>query len=108
MTLRDQLSSALGPNFALEQELTGGGMAHVFVALDRTLGRRIVIKTLGPDRAGDVSADRFRREMQLVASLQQANIVPLLTAGEMDGAPFYTMPFVEGESLRARLTSQGA
>ena len=58
--------------------------------------------------AADVSAERFEREIRLAASLQQANIVPVLSAGEMQGVPYYTMPFVDGESLRARLAAHGA
>src|SRR5439155_21828004 len=107
MELREQLRTTLGNAYTVERELTGGGMARVFVARDTMLGRRVVVKTLA-ECAGDVSAERFRREIQVAASLQQANIVPLLTAGEIDGVPYYTMPFVEGESLRARLVSRGA
>src|SRR6185503_19524714 len=64
-------------------------------------------KLLSPELAAGISADRFEREIQLAASLQQANIVPILTAGDSQGIPFYTMPFVEGESLRARLSKEG-
>ena len=87
-------------------------MSRVFVADERRLNRKVVIKVLSPELAAGVSGDRFEREIQLAASLQQANIVPILAAGEIgdDGSrlPFYTMPFVEGESLRARLVSGGA
>src|SRR5260221_3956580 len=78
-------------------------MARVFVARDVHLGRRVVIKTLAPEFAAAVSVDRFRREIRLAASLQQANIVPVHTAGDTDGLPFYTMPVVEGETLRERI-----
>src|SRR4051812_41076092 len=80
-------------------------MARVFVARDRALDRRVVVKTLAPDIAAEMSAERFEREIRLAASLQQANILPVISAGEMDGLPYYTMPYVEGESLRARLAS---
>ncbi|MBM3884417.1 MAG: protein kinase [Gemmatimonadetes bacterium] len=103
MELRDRLQAALGSEFTIERELGGGGMSRVFVALDVRLGRRVVIKVLSPELAAHLSTGRFEREIQLAASLQQANIVPLLTAGILDGVPFYMMPFVEGESLRARL-----
>ena len=66
------------------------------------------MKVLSPELAQGISAERFEREIQLAASLQQANIVPVLSAGETDGMPFYTMPYVEGESLRARLRDAGA
>jgi eukaryotic-like serine/threonine-protein kinase len=104
--LRDQLQSSLGSAFTLEQELGGGGMSRVFVALDGQLDRRVVVKVLSPDLAAGVNSERFKREIRVVASLQQANIVPLLSAGETDGLPFYTMPFVEGRSLRERLKGE--
>lgn len=78
-------------------------MSLVFLATDRKLGRPVVIKVVAPDLAATLSSERFAREIQVAASLQQANIVPLLTAGEVEGIPYFTMPYVEGESLRARL-----
>ena len=102
-TLRQQLQSSLGSTYMLERELVGGGMSHVFVATEARLGRRVVVKVLAPELAQELSAQRFEREIQLAASLQQANIVPVLAAGDLDGLPYYTMPFVEGESLRVRL-----
>jgi len=101
--LRDQLQSALGSAYVLERELGGGGMSRVFVAEESALGRKVVVKVLHPDLVAGVNVDRFRREIQVAARLQQAQIVPLLAAGEIDGIPYYSMPFVEGESLRARL-----
>jgi len=83
-------------------------MSRVFVAVEDRLGRTVVVKVLSPELAAGVNADRFDREIRFAASLQQANIVPLLATGEMNGVPYYTMPFVEGESLRARLTRSGA
>ena len=108
MELLDQLQSALGDTYTLERELGGGGMSRVFLARERTLDRRVVIKILPADFAASVSVERFRREIRLAASLQQANIVPVHSAGEVDGLPYYTMPFVEGESLRALLVARGA
>lgn len=108
MELRSQLQDALGASYLFERELGGGGMSRVFVAEDRTLGRRIVLKVLSPELAADVSGERFAREIRLAARLQQVNIVPLLTAGEVLGLPYYTMPYVEGQSLRHRLTEHGA
>jgi tetratricopeptide (TPR) repeat protein/tRNA A-37 threonylcarbamoyl transferase component Bud32 len=101
--LRDQLQRTLGGAFSLEEELGGGGMSRVFAATETRLHRRVVIKVLSPELAAGVNAERFEREIQLAASLQQANIVPLLSAGDTDGLPYFTMPYVEGESLRARL-----
>lgn len=104
--LLDTLQQSLGRDYAIERELGGGGMARVFVAEERALGRRVVIKVLPPDAAGVVSVERFKREVQLAARLQHPHIVPLLAAGEVEGILYYTMPFIEGESLRARLTRE--
>ena len=106
--LRDHLQQVLTNAYTVERELAGGGMSRVFVAEERALGRRVVVKVLSPDLAAGVNAERFRREIQVTARLQHPHIVPILSAGEMDGLPFYTMPFVEGESLRVRLTRTGA
>ena len=105
MALRDQLQTTLGGAFTLDRELGGGGMSRVFVATETRLRRSVVVKVMSPELAAGLSAERFEREIQLAASLQQANIVPVLSAGDMDGVPYYTMPFVEGESLRARLAA---
>jgi dienelactone hydrolase len=78
-------------------------MSRVFVAEERALGRRVVIKTLLPEMAAGVSVERFKREITLAARLQHPHIVPLLAAGDSDGLLWYTMPLVEGESLRERL-----
>lgn len=78
-------------------------MSRVFVADEVRLGRKVVIKVLSPDLAQGINAERFEREIKVAASLQQANIVPLLVAGDVAGIPYFTMPFVEGESLRHRL-----
>ena len=106
--LRDELQRTLGDAYTLERELGGGGMSRVFVAEDNALGRKVVVKVLSPDLTAGVNVDRFKREIQLAARLLQAQIVPVLAAGELDGVPYYTMPFVEGESLRARLARTGA
>ena len=102
------LQAALGGQYSVERELGGGGMSHTYVALDTTLDRRVVIKVLPPDLAATVSHDRFRREILVSASLQHPNIVGILTAGEVDGLPYFTMPFVDGESLRMRIQRHGA
>src|SRR5688500_9203289 len=101
--LRAQLQSALGSAYVLERELGGGGMSRVYVAQDTALGRAVVVKVLAPELAAGISAERFAREVRLAARLQQANIVPVLSAGVVGELPYYVMPFVEGLSLRARL-----
>jgi len=107
MDLRDQLQQSLGSSYALERELGGGGMSRVFVANETRLNRKVVIKVLSPELSAGVNVDRFEREIQLAASLQQANIVPIISAGDTNGLPYYTMPFVEGRSLRGRLSEEG-
>ena len=104
--LHDQLQTALGSTFTIERELGGGGMARVFVATERALGREVVLKVLRPEIAESVSVERFRRETQLAARLQHPHIVPLFGGGESHGFLYYTMPLIEGESLRARLLAQ--
>src|SRR5689334_4321863 len=79
-------------------------MSSVFVARDNALGRSVVVKVLPYELAATVSVDRFKREIMLSAALQHPHIVPVLSAGETDGLPFFIMPFVDGESLRARLS----
>jgi eukaryotic-like serine/threonine-protein kinase len=82
-------------------------MSRVYVAEDTSLGRKVVIKILPPELAAAVNLERFKREIQLAAKLQHPNIVTVLSAGDTDGLPYYTMPLVEGESLRARVSREG-
>jgi serine/threonine-protein kinase len=99
----EQLQAALGMGYQLESELAGGGMSRVFVAIDRALGRKVVVKVLPPDLAAGVNRERFRREIQVAAQLHHPHIVPLLSAGEQGDLLWYTMPFIDGESLRTAL-----
>ena len=94
MDVREKLQAALAGTYSIERELGGGGMSRVFVALEPRLGRRVVIKVLPPEVAAGVSVTRFEREIQVAAGLTQANIVPVLAAGHVDGLPYYTMPFI--------------
>jgi len=105
--LHEKLAAALSGTFTLERELGGGGMSRVFLAHENALGRRVVIKVLSPDLAAGVSGDRFHREILLLAKLQHPHIVPVHTVGETLGLPYFTMPFVEGESLRTRIARDG-
>ena len=107
MELRDQLQNTLGAAYTLERELGGGGMSRVFVAEDAALGRKVVVKVLPAEMSGGVNIERFKREIAVAARLQHPHIVPLLSAGDMNGLPYFTMPLVRGESLRARLSSRG-
>jgi serine/threonine protein kinase len=105
--LFDRLQSALGDTYRLDTELSGGGMSRVFLAEEKALNRKVVIKLLPPEMAAGVNIDRFEREIQLAASLQHPHVVPLLTAGSHDDLLYYVMPFIEGESLRAKLAREG-
>jgi TolB-like protein/tetratricopeptide (TPR) repeat protein/tRNA A-37 threonylcarbamoyl transferase component Bud32 len=100
-----RLKSALAERFEIERELGGGGMSRVWLARETALDRQVVIKVIAPELMEGLSAERFTREVRLAARLQQANIVPVLSAGTADGLPYYTMPYVRGESLRARLAT---
>jgi serine/threonine-protein kinase len=101
--LAQQLQESLGSTYSVERELGGGGMSRVFVATETALRRRVVIKVLTPELAQGLSAERFAREIQLAAALQEPHIVPVLATGNAGGLPYFTMPYVEGESLRTRL-----
>src|SRR5436189_99428 len=102
-----RLQSAVGDAYRIEKELGGGGMSRVFLAQERELERQVVVKVLPPEMAAGLNAERFRREIQLAASLQHPHIVPLLAAGHADDLVYYTMPLIEGESLRAKLAREG-
>src|SRR3954469_14482766 len=106
--LREQLQATLGGSYTLDRELGGGGMSRVFVASETALGRNVVIKVLPPELSQGVSVERFKREIQLAAQLQHPHVVGVLSAGETGGIPYYTMPFVDGQSLRSRLVTSGA
>ncbi len=101
--LRDRLQLSLGHAYTIERELGGGGMSRVFVATETSLSRPVVVKVLAPELAAAFSAERFQREIRVAAALQHPNIVPVHAAGAAGDLPYYTMPFVDGLSLRARL-----
>ena len=103
----NELNAALAGRYVLERELGGGGMSRVYFGREPAFDRRIVLKSLSAELSGGLSAERFAREVQLAARLQHPHIVPLLAAGNANGVAWYAMPYVEGETLRARL-SRGA
>jgi len=78
-------------------------MSRTYVAMERSLSRRVVVKVLSPELAAGVSVDRFKREILLAAQMQHPHVVPVLSSGDASGLPWFTMPYVEGESLRTRL-----
>ncbi len=102
--LRDAVQAAVGRTYALERELSGGGMSRGFMAHDEGLDRPVVVKVLLPELTSGVSAQRFAREVRAAATLQHPHIVPVLYAGHTaTEIPFYVMPFVRGETLRERI-----
>jgi len=101
------LQSALGATYRIERELGGGGMSRVFLAHEHALGRDVVIKVLLPVIAAGMRTERFAREVRVAAAMQHPNVVPLFSAGDAGGLPYYVMPYVSDESLRLRLTRAG-
>ncbi|MBM3906817.1 MAG: protein kinase [Gemmatimonadetes bacterium] len=100
---RARLDASIANQYVIERELGGGGMSRTYVATERALNRRVVIKVLAPELLHGVSVERFNREVLLAAQLQHPHIVPVLGAGDADGLPWFSMPYVDGESARARL-----
>jgi eukaryotic-like serine/threonine-protein kinase len=101
--LRTQLQTALAASYTLERELGRGGMATVFLAQDLRHDRPVALKVLHPDLAHALGPERFQREIKLAARLQHPHILTVHDSGESAGQLWFTMPFVEGESLRDRL-----
>lgn len=101
-----RLQHALDADFLIERELGGGGMSRVFLATERALQRKVVIKVMPPELAAGVNVERFKREIQLAAQLQHPHVVPLLATGDQDGILWFSMPFIDGESLRGALNRE--
>ncbi len=101
-----QFAEALRDRYLLERELGRGGMATVFLAQDLKHDRLVALKVLRPELAATVGPDRFRREIHLAARLQHPHILTVLDSGESAGQLWFTMPYVEGENLRTRLTRE--
>ena len=102
--LQNQLQETVGPAYQVERELSGGGMSRVFVATEAELERQVVIKVLPPSLTAGMNIERFRREIQMAARLNHPHIVPLLAATAKGSLLYFTMPFIEGENVRARLS----
>jgi serine/threonine-protein kinase len=98
-----RLSVALSDRYRIERELGQGGMATVYLAQDLKHDRKVAVKVLKPELAAVLGADRFLAEIKVTANLQHPNLLPLFDSGEADGFLYYVMPYVEGETLRARL-----
>jgi eukaryotic-like serine/threonine-protein kinase len=100
----ESLSAALADRYVLERELGEGGMAKVYLAHDVRHDRKVAVKVLRPELSAILGAERFLKEIRLTANLQHPHILPLHDSGTADGTVFYVMPYVQGESLRHRLT----
>ncbi len=105
--LLDRLRVIFADSYRVDEELPGGGMSRLFRATDLALNRQVVVKILPPELTSEVMAARFKRESEVTAHLQHPHILPIITAGVGDGLMYYVMPFISGESLRARLKRQG-
>src|SRR5580765_4155035 len=101
--LRTQLQEGLSASYTLDRELGRGGMATVFLAQDQKHDRPVALKVLLPELAATLGPDRFQREIRFAARLQHPHILTVLDSGESAGQLWFTMPYVEGETLRARL-----
>lgn len=98
-----QLVDALRDRYVLERELGQGGMAAVYLAHDVRHRRQVAVKVLRPDLAATLGVDRFLQEIETAARFQHPHILPLLDSGEASRFLYYVMPYIDGESLRARL-----
>src|SRR5512132_1253222 len=102
----DRLATALADRYRIERELGAGGMATVYLAQDLKHDRKVAVKVLKPELAAVLGAERFVVEIKTTAALQHPHILPLFDSGEADGFLFYVMPFIEGETLRDKLTRE--
>lgn len=101
-----RLRHTLAPAYRVERRLGSGGTAVVFLAQDRKHGRQVAIKVLRPELAASVGNDRFLREIRIAAQLNHPHVLTLIDSGSRGGLVYYVMPFVDGESLRERLTRE--
>src|SRR5579872_690653 len=104
--VNDRLVAALADRYTIERELGAGGMATVYLAHDEKHDRKVAIKVLKPELAAVLGAERFVVEIKTTASLSHPHILPLFDSGTADGFLFYVMPFIEGETLREKLTRE--
>ena len=103
----DRLSTALSGSYRIEREIGVGGMATVYLAQDLKHDRQVALKILRPELTAAMGTDRFPREIHIIAQMQHPHILPLYDSGAKDGFLYYVMPFVDGESLRAKLARTG-
>ncbi|MFL6727315.1 MAG: protein kinase domain-containing protein, partial [Sphingomicrobium sp.] len=99
----DRLRTAIASRYEIERELGHGAMATVYLARDLKHDRQVAVKVMRDDVGFAMGAERFKREIELVTHLSHPHILPIYDSGAADGELFYVMPYIEGESLRARL-----
>ncbi len=107
MTIPDALSAALSSLYALEHAIGSGGMATVYLARDIKHNRQVAVKVMQPELAASIGVERFLKEIEIAAQLNHPHVLPLLDSGTKNDVLYYTMPFVNGESLRGLLNSKG-
>jgi eukaryotic-like serine/threonine-protein kinase len=103
----DRISAALSGSYRIEREVGVGGMATVYLAQDLKHDRKVALKVLRPELTAAMGTDRFPREIHIIAQMQHPHILPLYDSGATGGFLYYVMPFVDGESLRAKLARTG-
>ncbi len=105
--LLDRLKTVLADRYAIQEEIGAGGMATVYLAEDLKHHRKVAVKVLRPELAATLGPERFLREIEIAAGLTHPHILPLHDSGDADGFLYYVMPYIEGESLRAKLAREG-
>src|SRR5688572_14704207 len=103
MTSLETLKAALADRYEIDREIGSGGMATVYLARDLRHQREVALKVLKPELGAVLGTDRFLSEIRVTANLQHPNLLPLFDSGEAGGLLFYVMPFVRGETLRAKI-----
>lgn len=101
--MHNVLGQTLAERYEIQREVGRGGMATVYAATDLQTSGVVAVKVMRADLVASLGGGRFAREMRITAQLRHPGIVPLLDTGEVGGVPFYTMPFIEGETLAQRL-----
>ena len=104
LDMQFRLEEVLGAQYTIEREIGSGSLACVFLATERKHGRQIAMKVLRPHLTAGITSTRFRREIAIVSTLHHPHILPLFDSGEVDDILYFTMPYVQGPTLRGLLT----
>lgn len=106
MSAVETLRAALADRYTIEREIGAGGMATVYLARDIRHRRQVALKLLDPELGAVIGGERFLAEIEVTANLQHPHLLPLFDSGEAEGLLYYVMPYIDGESLRAKLTRE--